>query len=781
MSYAALANHALARPRLVGFVLLLVVAIAAFVGLPPKIEPNLLALLPPDEPSALALRELHETEGGVNLLTLSFQAENPETLKPFLSDVASQIETSKRVEFALHELDRSLTTQLALMQLEPDEIDELAVRMKGALALGGAMNPMVAQTLLSMGPLTERIQSATSDSSFLPGIASDEGKIIVRPNGSSHDQKFSVALMDEVDGILSTALAANPSVHLKWMGGAYRHNVEDTRGIKTDLAWTSGVSASLVLLVITYAFRSFRIAAIVAIPLLSANIITLGLTIGVLGRINTYTSFGSAILIGLGIDFAVHLIARVRELRGNGLEPKDAVVTAWKRVGPPCATAALTSAAGFLALSAADFRGFSELGTVLAVGLGVNLLVMLVVLPPLLVRFDRPDSSALRSFGSTRVVESRSSYRMAPGLLAAIVLLTGFAGATHLPKLHWEYDVSNLRRQGMAYAELSEAERSLARESYSPVVLRFTDDHTRDGKQREIDRRIENGDVPHVRQALSIATVLPHDQQARLESLRELQQLVEHPNFIHLPPPFVERMSSLKGVALQTITRHDLPAPVRTLLGDDRPEEHRLLVFPQGNMWDLREASAFETEIHDVLREPDAAGEYVALGALYKTMQRDLPIIGGLALLMVAVLTTLDLKRPHWIAAALGTLFAGMVWSGVTLQATGVSFTMVNVVGVPILLGIGVDVVIHLLHRLAEEGPGGVRRALRTTGAAATISTLTTILSFLSLTQAGNRGVRSLGLLVVIGLFAVFRSEHRLVTDRVGGRLEGHRSCARGY
>ena len=102
------------------------------------------------------------------------------------------------------------------------------------------------------------------------------------------------------------------------------------------------------------------------------------------------------------------------------------------------------------------------------------------------------------------------------------------------------------------------------------------------------------------------------------------------------------------------------------------------------------------------------------------------------------------------------TLLAGMVWAGAAIQTVGVKFSMLNVVGIPILLGIGVDVVIHLLHRLREEGPGGVRRALGTTGVAALVSTLTTILSFVSLLLAGNRGVRSLGMVVVIGLAAVF-------------------------
>ncbi|MCA9298779.1 MAG: MMPL family transporter, partial [Phycisphaerales bacterium] len=86
-----------------------------------------------------------------------------------------------------------------------------------------------------------------------------------------------------------------------------------------------------------------------------------------------------------------------------------------------------------------------------------------------------------------------------------------------------------------------------------------------------------------------------------------------------------------------------------------------------------------------------------------------------------------------------------------------------------------------LLHRLKDEGPGGVRRALRTTGVAASISTITTVASFASLTVAGNRGVRSMGLLVVFGLTAVFISSATILPlawaagFRVTGRAPGRR------
>ena len=56
---------------------------------------------------------------------------------------------------------------------------------------------------------------------------------------------------------------------------------------------------------------------------------------------------------------------------------------------------------------------------------------------------------------------------------------------------------------------------------------------------------------------------------------------------------------------------------------------------------------------------------------------------------------------------------------------------------------------------MSEEGPGKVLRALSTTGTAAALSAATTILSFASLSAASNHGVRSLGLMIVLGLSLV--------------------------
>jgi uncharacterized protein len=751
--YGRLARFVMQNKKQVWGILALIVLLAGVVGLPPKVSSNLLELMPENSASTKALKRLNEEEGGVNLLTLAFRSDNRELMNGFLDEMVSELEGMDSVAHAIHKLDPDLAYQVVLLQLSPSDVAELTVRLKGALALGPALNPIVTQRLMDMGPLTDRI--ANADGQSLLASSNDMGRIMVRPTGASNDQQFSIKLVNDVEALVERHMDKTDEVELVWMGGAYRHNVEDVRGIKQDIAKTSLASTFLVLATIAIAFRSLRATVLVFVPLVAANIINLGIVAIGMGALNTYTSFGNAILVGLGIAFAVHLVGRYREERLIGVPIEQAIELAWDRVGPPCTTAALTSAAGFLALAAADFRGFSQLGVLLATGLMICLFAMLVMLPLLLPWLD---ASAPAGSGNGRLEASSrpSSYRLAPMGLMIIVLATGFVGATKLPKIGWEYDISTLRRDGLAYSELSEAERILARESYSPVVVSYPDRRALTRDQSRINKMVEDQELRNVARAVSIESVLPTDQAERLSALKELRSLLDHPNLRYLPPPLVKKLLPLRDRQLRELTRDDLPPGLLTVLGAGDESKNRILVFPKGNMWDMREAERLSNELSDVLPDREMAGEYISVADMYRTVNRDMPIIAIMALLMVTALTAIDLRKMHWVAGAILTLIAGMVWSGAAVQSAGIKFSMLNIAGIPILLGIGVDVVIHLLHRLREEGPGGVRRALATTGVAALVATLISVLSFVSLLLAGNRGVRSLGLLVVIGLITIF-------------------------
>ncbi len=756
--FAWLARTVLAHQRAVALGAMVVAIVSAFIGLPPEIDGNLLNLLPESEPSVAALKRINSEEGGLNTLNLTFESADEAAMDAYVAELAARFEAMDEVAFALHALDEDLAMQIGLIQLTPDELATLNGRLEGALKLGSAArNPIVAQKLLDMGPLTEKIAKLTSGPMATAAASGGEkgrSRLIVRPTETSADPKFARGFMRKVEALMAD-LPPPAGIELLWMGGAYRHTVEDLDGIQQDLLFTSVGSGVIVLTIMIVTFRSFRALLIVFPPLIVANLVNLAFVRVAIGALNTYTSFGTAILFGLGIDFAIHLVGRYREFVADGLDREEAIVQAWAHTGPPCVTAAATSAAGFLALGAAAFAGFRQLGVVLAVGLTLCLVAMLVLLPVMLMVADKADRPLLGS--SMASFDSQSSYRFSVPGTVAFILATVVVGALALPNFPMAYDVSELRRDGMSYRELSDTERQLAKQSYSPIVV-FLDEggmEALEAAQEHARVQIADGVAPHLAGAVSLASVIPADQDARLDQIRTLVDHAEDEGLRYLPPVIAKRLVPLRGLEVKPLSREDVPESVRMLVGAGDGSKTRLLLLPKGNMWDVREARKLSEEVHTLFPERQVAGEFLGISAMFLLAFSDLPRVSMVALALVALLSLIDLRRPALAAGALATLFAGLVWGMSTVRVAGINLSMVNMAGLPILLGIGVDVVIHLLHRLQEEGPGGIRRALATTGVAAGVSTLTTVGSFFSLTLAGNRGVRGLGLLVTYGLLVV--------------------------
>ena len=762
--YGTIASWVLGHRIAVSIAAAIIFVVAAVVGLPPKIDSHILSLLPDNEPVVVATKELSKSEGGANVTTLVFMMEKEEPTKDemaafheWLDDVAVKFAELERVDFAVHRVNDELAFRLGLLQLDAKEITALTNRLRGAVALGRAMNPMLAQQLLDMKPLIARVQKA-EENAFLQEDGR-RGTVLIRPTGGSHDPQFATAFMKDAEALIDAVDPEANGASLAWFGGAYRHTNEDIQGLRSDLLWTSIASAILVLGFIVISFRSWKAPLLMVIPLGFANVVNLAFVAVWAGHLNTYTSMAVAVLIGLGVDFAVHLVGRYRELHASGLPIEEAIPLAWDATGPPCTTAALTSAAGFLALAAGSFLGFSQLGVVLATGLVLCLLSMLVLLPILLPIFDAAPRPLVGMAPGTQAA-SVSTYSLAPVGLMLAVIATALIGGTRLPLIGFNYDISEMRRQGQAYEELSDLERELAEKSYAPVIMSFPDRESLQAAHGKYQEMLAEEELRYVATAVSIENVLPLDQEERVKALGSLASVTRKPGFRALEgtaaKPIVGMLAPMRTYEPKMLTRDELPPAVLHLLGAGDADTFRMILIPKGNMWDLREAEKLKDEILANAMGATVAGSLVASGALYTMVQSDIPIIAILAIFLVIALTSIDVKRPIWIAGALFALTSGVVWAGAALQLIGVRLTIVNMVGIPILLGIGIDVVIHLLHRLTEEGPGGVRRALYTTGVAATVSTLTTIASFASLTLAGNRGIQGLGLLVVIGLAMVF-------------------------
>lgn len=95
-------------------------------------------------------------------------------------------------------------------------------------------------------------------------------------------------------------------------------------------------------------------------------------------------TFLFTILIGVGIDYAVFLMARYREERAEGAARHDAVTTSVTWAGESITTSGVAVVVAFGVLATGSFEMLRAMGLAVGVGVGVALLVSLTLIPALI-------------------------------------------------------------------------------------------------------------------------------------------------------------------------------------------------------------------------------------------------------------------------------------------------------------------------------------------------------------------------------------------------------------
>ena len=114
----------------------------------------------------------------------------------------------------------------------------------------------------------------------------------------------------------------------------------------------------------------------------------------------------------------------------------------------------------------------------------------------------------------------------------------------------------------------------------------------------------------------------------------------------------------------------------------------------------------------------------------------------------------LDFRSLKYALIGMVPLIFGAIWMTGVMELFGLQFTMMNILAVPLIIGIGIDDGVHILHRWKIEKNLDI--VYRSTGKAILLTTLTTMLGFGSLWFATYRGLGSMGIALFIGVGTCF-------------------------
>lgn len=539
---------------------------------------------------------------------------------------------------------------------------------------------------------------------------------------------------------------------------------------------------------------------------------TMGFTTLTIGHLNILSVVFTTILIGLGIDFGIHILGRFKEERLKGNDILPALQKTLHGTGKGNFAGAITTAMAFGAMVLTDFIGIVELGWIAGWGILFCMVAMILVLPALVTLEEKWRKTTYIQENSAnnqdrgRIDKLFDHYYIIIGVCTVLVIISALA----LKDLRFDYNLLNLQAKGTeavqyemkildnagrsawsaamladSLEEIQEKERRLkalptvARvESISAVIPDHQEENARTIREnlapllRDLEVEAEDADfslkalnktLKRIQFKLQGREDDPLDQvqiaSTRLKNFREQSKKVE-PDLAEqrlskfselLFADYRELMEELKANAeVQMVKLDEIPETLRKRY-ISKKGKYVAHIYPSVDVWDLDQRQKYLNDLRSI--DPNVTGTAIHMFESTRLMTEGY-INGGLYA-MIAIITYVSFlfRNLRTVFFVLLPVLAGSVWTVGVMELIGLKLNMANLVILPLILGIGVVNGIHITHRYREEEDKHASVLGKSTGQAVLLSSFTTMIGFGSMMVANHYGVYSLGLVLTLGVF----------------------------
>jgi hopanoid biosynthesis associated RND transporter like protein HpnN len=247
-----------------------------------------------------------------------------------------------------------------------------------------------------------------------------------------------------------------------------------------------------------------------------------------IGHLNILTITFVPILIGLAIDYGVHLISRYEEELRHGKTEEAALTKAMVFTGQGILTGALTTAGAFLAMALTNFKGIQEMGIICGGGLLICLIPMMTLLPVLLLRGRQNVIDHEQGDLAERRARIENLWLQRPVLVGIVTLGLCALAATQIPKVYFDYDLLHMQSEGLPAVAY---EQKLIDSTPKSVLFAAV---IADNLQQAISLETQLTNLPTVAGVESMTRFLTEDQTRKLAIVGELKRDLAS---LHFPDP----------------------------------------------------------------------------------------------------------------------------------------------------------------------------------------------------------------------------------------------------
>ena len=601
-------------------------------------------------------------------------------------------------------------------------------------------------------------------------------------------------------------MSEKPGVRIRITGEtALEH--EELESVTEGAVIAGIVSLILVCTSLWIGLRSFKLLIATLITLIIGLILTAGFAAITIGHLNLISIAFAVLYIGLGVDYAIHICLHYRECRVQGMENREAISDSIHTVGFSIFLCAITTSMGFLAFIPTDYSGVSELGIISGGGMFIGLAVSLTLLPALLTVLSLKNVKPIKSTFNLGSITA-FPFHHATRIKVYSIVFALFSGAL-LTQLVFDSNPINLRDP--TSESVSTIKELLASQTDSPFALSALSPDMESATK--LAHQLEQ--LPSVHDTIYLKDLVAKNQDEKLETIEDLdlvlgnqlntfdsklkdtnprlallnlntaitevleKETTQAPRatllllqnninvFLRtqtnlINEPFKTLEKNILGLLPYTLNRLRTSLTATPYQLDDLPDYivshwlspnglYKVLIMPEENQNKIENLKQFVAEVQAIA--PSSSGLPVAdqasgVAVVNAFIQAFTGAVAAIFLLLLIILR--DIKSTLLVIGPV--LLAGLL-TGATNVLLNNSFNFANIIALPLLMGMGVDSGIHIMHRL-KSGLSCNKEILQSSTARGVFfSSLTTMCSFSSLAFTPHVGTASMGLLLAVGIF----------------------------
>ena len=378
--------------------------------------------------------------------------------------------------------------------------------------------------------------------------------------------------------LIAVTRAEVPGVNVGLTGEPVLEEDEMTQSQK-DTTVASIVSLILCALIFIYGYNETGRPVKATICLVVGLAYTLAFATLTVGHLNILTITFVPILIGLAIDFGVHLVTRYEEELRLGKTEDEALTKAMVYTGQGIFTGALTTAGAFIAMAFTDFKGIQEMGIICGGGLLVCFIPMMTLLPVMLLRGRQNDIDHTPSKAAATRARIEALWLQRPLLVTVLIVITCSLAATQLPKVFFDYNLLNMQSLGLPAVVFEEklihsADKSVL---FGAVIADSL-------PQAEVLEKQFKALTNSVEDVESIASFITPDQDGQLQLISQIKQEAAPLQF--RPPDF--RPVEISDLSRTLYSLYGYLGAARAEVGNSDPDLTKQLIDLQADIQALR-------------------------------------------------------------------------------------------------------------------------------------------------------------------------------------------------